>query len=132
LETDRAVVSLGLIARNNWNMERKIDLCKLGSWEERYMKIEKAAQAGTVESNDIMISVSPAEPGSGCNVTIVSPVLKQYGRQIKAAIEAGVKENGIEDIIIHANDKGALDCTIKARLNVAILRAVSEEEVMTR
>ena len=95
-------------------------------------KLLRAAQAGTVESNDIMISVSPAEPGSGCNVTIVSPVLKQYGRQIQAAIEAGVKEKGIEDIIIHANDKGALDCTIKARLNVAILRAVSEEEVMTR
>jgi citrate lyase subunit gamma (acyl carrier protein) len=96
------------------------------------MEIKRAAQAGTIESNDIMISVSPADLGSGCSVTIVSPVLKQYGRQIKAAIEAGVKENNIEDIIVYANDKGALDCTIKARLNVAIQRALTEEEVMAR
>ena len=95
-------------------------------------RLVRAAQAGTVESNDIMISVSPAESGSGCNVTLVSPVLKQYGRQITAAIEAVVKEKEIEDIIIHANDKGALDCTIRARLTVAIQRALAPEEVMTR
>ena len=92
-------------------------------------KLLRAAQAGTVESNDIMISVSPAEAGSGCNVTLASPVLKQYGRRITAVIEAGVKEKGIEDIIIHANDKGALDCTVKARLNVALQRALTLEEV---
>ena len=92
-------------------------------------KLARAAQAGTVESNDIMISVSPAEPGSGCKVTLVSPVLKQYGRQITAVIEAVVKEKGIEDILVHATDKGALDCTIKARLNVALQRALIPEEV---
>ncbi|MHC1758913.1 MAG: citrate lyase acyl carrier protein [Negativicutes bacterium] len=92
-------------------------------------KLVRAAQAGTVESNDIMISVSPAESGSGCQVILVSPVLKQYGRQITAVIEAVVKEKGIEDILVHANDKGALDCTIKARLNVALQRALIPEEV---
>ena len=90
----------------------------------------RASQAGTVESNDIMISVSPAEAGSGRNVTIVSPVLKQYGRQIRELIDSVIKEKGIEDIRIHANDKGALDCTIRARLNVAIERALTVEEGM--
>lgn len=92
-------------------------------------KLLRAAQAGTVESNDIMISVAPGEAGSGCAVTLVSPVLQQYGRQIKAVMEAGAKENGIDDIIIQANDRGALDCTIRSRLNVAIQRALAPEEV---
>ena len=92
----------------------------------------RAAQSGTVESNDIMISVSPAEAGSGIDLTLVSPVLKQYGRQIRELIEAVIKEKGIEDVVIYANDKGALDCTIRARLNVAIQRALSEEEVIKR
>ena len=92
----------------------------------------RAAQSGTVESNDIMISVSPAEAGKGIDLTLVSPVLKQYGRQIRELIEAVLIEEGIQDIVIHANDKGALDCTIRARLNVAIQRALSEEEVIKR
>ena len=94
------------------------------------IRLLKAAQAGTVESNDIMISVSPGEPGSGSTVTLVSPVLKQYGNQIKAVIGAVIRENGIEDVIVHANDKGALDCTIRARLNVAIRRALAAEEAV--
>lgn len=96
------------------------------------IQLVRASQSGTVESNDIMISVSPAENGSGLDLTIVSPVLKQYGRQIRELIEAVIKEKGIEDIIVHANDKGALDCTIRARLNVAIQRALTVEEVVGR
>ena len=83
----------------------------------------RAAQSGTVESNDIMISVSPAEAGKGIDLTLVSPVLKQYGRQIRELIEAVLKEKGIEDVVIHANDKGALDCTIKSRVSTAVLRS---------
>ena len=95
-------------------------------------QLVKPAQAGTVESNDVMVSVSPGEAGSGCSVTIVSPVLKQYGRQIREVIEAAVRENGVDDIIVHANDKGALDCTIRARVNVAIQRALAQEEGIVR
>ena len=88
----------------------------------------RAAQAGTVESNDIMVTVSPAPEGTGMNVALVSPVLKQYGRQIRGVIEAVLAEHGITDVQVHANDKGALDCTIRARLNVAVQRALAPEE----
>ena len=89
----------------------------------------RTAQAGTVESNDIMVIVMPAAEASGVSITLTSPVLKQYGRQIRSVLEEVLAAHGIADAQIHANDKGALDCTIRARLTVAIERALAPGEV---
>lgn len=88
-------------------------------------KIEKVGIAGTLESNDILVSVAPADEGSGINIDLTSPVIKQYGRAIKNAIVEELKENGINDAIVNANDKGALDCTIRARVKTALSRALA-------
>lgn len=90
-------------------------------------KITKPAQAGTIESNDIMITVAPVEDGSGIIVELTSPVIKKYGKQICAVIEKTAKECGIQDALVNANDKGALDCTIEARVKTAIARACARE-----
>lgn len=86
-------------------------------------QIKKMAIAGTMESNDILITVAPAAVGAGIKIELTSPVLKQYGRQIKAVIEAVLAEHHITDAVINGSDKGALDCTIKARLTTALARA---------
>lgn len=86
-------------------------------------QIRQMALAGTMESNDIFVTVAPADPGSGLQIELTSPVLKQYGRQIKAVIEAVCAEQKITDAIVKANDKGALDCTIRARVKTALERA---------
>lgn len=91
-------------------------------------KLLRTAQAGTIESNDIMVVIMPAEEASGVDITLTSPVLKQYGRQIRSVLEEVLVAHGIADAQIHANDKGALDCTIRARLTVAIQRALATEE----
>ncbi|MDF2571890.1 MAG: citD 2, partial [Sporomusa sp.] len=49
-------------------------------------KLLKAAQAGSVESTDILIMVAPAETGAGIKVELVSPTMQQYGEQIKNVI----------------------------------------------
>lgn len=87
--------------------------------------LKKAAQAGTVESADILITVAPAESGVGIQVNLKSPTLKQYGRKMIALIEASVKAQGVEDAVIDATDKGALDYTIEARTKTAVLRALN-------
>ena len=87
-------------------------------------EILKTAQAGTLESADIMIMVSAAEPGSGIQIELVTPTLKQYGTQIRQTIEKVLAANGVADATVHANDKGALDYTIEARAQVAIDRAL--------
>lgn len=86
-------------------------------------QINKMAIAGTMESNDILITVAPAAAGSGIEIVLNSPVLKQYGRQIKAVIAEVLATHHVTDAVINASDKGALDCTIKARLTTALARA---------
>jgi citrate lyase subunit gamma (acyl carrier protein) len=88
------------------------------------MEINKAAKAGTLESNDILVMVAPNE-NSGINLELESIVMKQFGSQIKNVILDKINEMGVKNIIITAQDKGALDYTIKARVETAIRRAIS-------
>lgn len=83
----------------------------------------KPAQAGTLESCDIMIALAPAEPGTGIDISLDSPAKKQYGRRIREVLEETLAAAGLTDVTVHANDRGALDCTIRARLEAAIARA---------
>jgi len=87
------------------------------------MKIAKVSKAGTLESNDILVMVMPNEAG-GINLQLESIVMKQFGEQIEKVILEKVREMEVEDIIIKAEDKGALDYTIAARLETAIKRAI--------
>lgn len=87
------------------------------------MKINKIAKAGTLESNDILIMVMPNENG-GVELELESIVMKQFGKQIKKTILDKVQELGVDNITIKAQDKGALDYTIKARMQTAIERAM--------
>ena len=86
------------------------------------------SQAGTVESNDILIILNPAEAGSGIKIDLISPVLQKYGRQIKIVIQEVLSDYKIVDAQVSANDRGALDCTIRARMMTAIDRAILGEE----
>ncbi len=89
--------------------------------------IRRVAQAGTVESSDIMITLSPAEAGGGIEIELESPVLRQFGRQIRKVLETALQEAGVAAAKVYANDKGALDCTIRARMKTALNRALEEE-----
>ena len=86
-------------------------------------KLLKSAQAGTVESSDILIMLAPAATGTGITVELVTPTMQQYGKQIKSLITKTLVDHGIHDVQVHANDRGALDCTIKARVITALERA---------
>ena len=86
-------------------------------------KIIKMASAGTVESNDILIMISPGET---IEIELESVVEKQYGAIIKKTISDTLKEEGVEGAMIIAKDKGALDFTIKARVKASIQRGRGE------
>ena len=84
------------------------------------MVIEKTAMAGTLESSDAQVTVSPADT---LEVVIESSVINQYGRQIKAAVEDVLGRLDIKQGLISVVDKGALDCTLKARVECAVFRS---------
>lgn len=86
-------------------------------------RIIRPAQAGTLESNDIVVMVAPNDFGSGIIVELESIVAAQYGEVIREVIIATVQGLGVSDAYIKAMDKGALDCTIEARTLAALKRA---------
>ena len=84
----------------------------------------KNAMAGTLESGDIVIQIAP---GDGLKIDLQSSVSAQFGRQIKAVITETLEGLGIENAYVKATDKGALDCTIRARVTAAAVRATGKD-----
>ncbi len=90
------------------------------------MEIRRPASAGTMESSDIMVTISQADTG-GIQIDLTSVVEKQFGRRIREVIEEVLGEAGVQDAYVHAVDKGALDCTVRARTRCALERACQGE-----
>lgn len=84
------------------------------------MEILKTAAAGTLESSDCLVTV---EPGEGIHLDLSSSVMNQYGRQIKATVLSTLERLGVENARVTVVDKGALDCTLKARVECAVFRS---------
>lgn len=85
------------------------------------MKIVKEALSGTVESSDLMVKIAPAD--GELDIVIRSEVFKQFGEQIQQVVEETLAKLGVREGLIVVEDKGALDCVIRARLQSAVMRA---------
>ena len=90
------------------------------------MELITTGYAGTMESNDIMITVEPSDQ-DGVQVELTSSVYQQFGKQIIAVIRETVASYGVENALITAVDKGALDCTVRARVSTALRKASSPQ-----
>lgn len=90
------------------------------------MAIQRAARAGTLESSDISVTVLPG--GEGIQINLVSSVEKQFGDSIRTVIREVAEEIGVENVTIEAVDRGALECTIRARVETALKRSLIHEE----
>ena len=95
------------------------------------MEIIKAASAGTVESSDIIVKIEPKET-EGVEVLLTSSVMQQYGKQIEKVIRETLDELGVKRARVEAVDKGALDCTVKARTAAAVYRAAESTDYVWR
>mgnify|MGYP005939245431 CR=1 FL=1 len=93
---------------------------------KRMLKLKKAAVAGTLESSDCQVTV---EPGNGSvEFNLESAVINQYGNQIRKVVLQTLENLDVKDVKISVVDKGALDCTIKARVEGAVFRSVDQIE----
>lgn len=91
------------------------------------MKLLATGMAGTLESSDIQITIEPMET-DGIEIVLKSSVEKQFGNQIRKMIGESLEALGVENAYVLAVDKGALDCTIKARVHCAAYRAAGITE----
>ncbi len=85
------------------------------------MSAHCSALAGTLESNDILITIS-STGGSANSVDLSSIVINQFGPAIRAVVEQCLEASGLSGVEVTVQDKGALECTIKARMETAIAR----------
>ena len=84
----------------------------------------KQAVAGTLESGDMLVQIGP---GEGLQLELTSSVEAQFGRQISSVIRETLEELGVENATVKVVDKGALDCTIRARVTAAAVRATGKD-----
>ena len=75
--------------------------------------------AGSLESSDCLITISDSDK---LEIVIESVVFEQFGNQIQKVIQNTLKEHNISKMHVLCLDKGALDFTIKSRLETAIKR----------
>lgn len=90
------------------------------------MKLLKPAAAGTLESSDCFVSIEPSE--NGIEIDLKSDVVRQFGDRIREVIGETLDTLGIENCSISVTDKGALDCTIRARVESAAFRSAEIKE----
>jgi len=76
-------------------------------------------QAGSKESNDCLITI---EKSDETKIHIDSIVGHLFYDQILSTVKDVLDEHGLKQVDVKVEDKGALDYTIRARLNVAIRR----------
>ena len=88
------------------------------------MESLKPAIAGTLESSDAQVTVEPGE--RGIELTLTSSVMNPYGRQIKATVLETLERLEVKNARVIVVDKGALDCTLKARVECAVFRSCGQ------
>ena len=84
------------------------------------MEIRNKAQAGTMQSSDMMVFVEPAD---GLIIEIDSTVLKQFEHLIRQRIEQQLQALDVTSGRIRVSDRGALDYAIDARIETAVRRS---------
>ena len=92
------------------------------------MHPKKAAQAGTFESSDVIFLIEPLPKNSGRKIELFSTVLHQYGESFNRIVKEMLDNFDLTDVHIIARDKGALEPTIKARLETAIQRSLEMQK----
>jgi len=89
------------------------------------LEIKHTAVAGTMESSDALVTI---ENGDGIQLSITSPVIHQFGNRIRAVVLETLENLDVRNAAVTVVDRGALDCTLKARVEGAVFRAADCSE----
>ncbi|HWR99100.1 MAG TPA: citrate lyase acyl carrier protein [Prolixibacteraceae bacterium] len=86
------------------------------------------AQSGTFESSDVIVLIEPMPKNSGRKIEVSSTVMQQFGASFRQIVDDMLDQYEMTDIHLIAKDKGALEPTIKARIETAIKRSLDQRE----
>lgn len=88
------------------------------------MEIIRKAQAGTMQSSDLMVFLEPAPQ---LRIEIDSTVKKQFEHLIRRQVDTVLERFTITSGVIRISDRGALDYAIAARLETGLIRACADQ-----
>ena len=86
---------------------------------------EGRGQAGTLESCDALVIVELSEEKKGILLELDSPSLLSYEEAMKSAVIETLCSLGVADALVKIQDRGSLDCTLRARVETAARRALA-------
>jgi len=86
-------------------------------------EIVKLASAGTMESSDAYVEISPS---ADVKVEIESVVKGQFGDVIESVVREVLRDCGVTGARVCVVDRGALECVLRARVETAVCRGKGE------
>ncbi|MDR1265883.1 MAG: citrate lyase acyl carrier protein [Propionibacteriaceae bacterium] len=87
------------------------------------MLISRPAVAGTLESGDATVRITPHD---SLEVVVTSSVEAQYGDAVRRVVRQTLEGLGVARALVTVTDKGALDYALRARVEAAVMRAGDE------
>ena len=91
------------------------------------MEVLRDASAGSLESSDVLVRISKSDK-DGIDLSVESVVIKQFGKRIRDVAMEVVGDRGLSSAVVQVIDRGALEYTLRARLETAIERATAKDE----
>ena len=86
----------------------------------RYIMSTRTATSGVRKNDDIYILIE--EGYDGIQLELQSTVYELFSNQITSVIQSVLKEQGLNNVRVYAEDFGALDFVIRSRVENAIMR----------
>ncbi len=88
------------------------------------LQVKRIAEAGSLESGDLLVVVAPSDDIS---VEITSSVEKQFGEHIRQIVIDLIHSMSVGGVYVKIQDRGALDYVILARMSTALRRSFKDE-----
>ena len=88
---------------------------------------QRRGQAGSLESCDALVIVELSNQIKGFALEIDSPSLLSYEEDMKRAVAETLSALGVAGAQVKIQDRGSLDCTLRARVETAVRRALAQQ-----
>jgi len=86
--------------------------------------VQSVVQAGTLESSDCLVTVGP---GSGITLEYSGGNAFLFRRRTETIVREVLESSGVTDAAVTIQDQGALEPTLRARIETALGRAARKE-----
>ena len=86
---------------------------------------EKTGVAGSLESCDALVMVVLSPEREGIRIELDSPSMASFGGEMREAVRETLESAGIVHCFVKVQDRGSLDCTLRARTETAARRALA-------